>query len=46
VIDAAGGIVTALRIGGLGAYAASERNGVASRSWASYPASVVFDANQ
>ncbi len=46
VIDAGGGIVTALRIGGLAAYAASERNGVTTRAWASYASSVVFDANQ
>lgn len=46
VIGDGGGTVTALRIGGLGAYAASERNGIASRGWGSYASSVIFDANQ
>lgn len=46
VIDAAGGMVTALRTAGLEGYRGSAFNGVETFDWGAYDASFVFDYNQ
>jgi hypothetical protein len=45
VIGTAGGTITVLGLGGLGAYTGSEANGVRTSNWGSYGSSVVFSRN-
>lgn len=44
-IDASGGVVTVLGMGGLAAYRGSAQNGVTTSNWGSYGESIIFDRN-
>lgn len=45
ILDAAGGVITVLRVQGLARYSSVELNGITSGEWIDYEASITFDWN-